>query len=166
MFNTCISGARHAVTATVKEALATRTRLAARDVNSTPGVLTVARLVTRIALTPMTILCQFVTEPENVFSVVNEGGQGISVRSSVTSTVKEVPVTRTRPAARDVNSTPGVLTVARLVTRIALTPMTILLPFVPELENASSVVNEDGQGISVVINVTITVGSVHGTSKM
>ena len=44
--------------------------------------------------------------------------------------------------------------------------MTIQCQFVPELENACSVVNEAGQGISVNISVTITVGSVPGTSKL
>ena len=64
------------------------------------------------------------------------------------------------------NSTPGVLTVTRLVARIALTPMTILCPFVTEMENVSLVVNEAGQGISADISVTITVGSVRGKSKI
>ena len=87
------------------------------------------------------------------------------MRHPVTATVKGAPVSRTRSAVKDVNSTPGVLTVTRLVARIALTPVTIQRPFVPELENACSVVNEAGQGISANISVTITAGSVPGTSK-
>ena len=79
--------------------------------------------------------------------------------------MKGAPVSRTKPAVKDVNSTPGVLTVTRLVARIALTPITIQRPFVTELENACSVVNEAGQGISANTSVTITVGSVPGTSK-
>ena len=81
-------------------------------------------------------------------------GSLISVaRRDVTATAKAAPVTRMRPAARDVNSTLGVPTVTKLAVGIVLTPMTIPLPFAIGLENVSSDVRKPSEALSELSHV-------------